>query len=122
LQGARIGLLTAMLGTDPADAEVAGIVRGAVAEMKGQGAEIVEVSIPDLAALLTDKAKGFLITRQDFKFDLNAYLAAHPSAPVRTLDEVLASGKSTPPSKELAQFSIRRISRHPGIPGAHCQT
>jgi Asp-tRNA(Asn)/Glu-tRNA(Gln) amidotransferase A subunit family amidase len=33
---------------------------------------------------------------QDFKFDLNAYLTAHPSAPVRTLEEVLASGKFHP--------------------------
>jgi Asp-tRNA(Asn)/Glu-tRNA(Gln) amidotransferase A subunit family amidase len=96
LRGARIGLLTAMLGTDPADAEVAAVVQGAVAEMKGQGAEIVEVSIPDLSELLTDRANGFLIIRQDFKFDLNAYLAAHPSAPVRTLEEVLASGKFHP--------------------------
>jgi Asp-tRNA(Asn)/Glu-tRNA(Gln) amidotransferase A subunit family amidase len=96
LRGARIGFLTALLGTDPADAEVASVVRGAVAEMKGQGAEIVEVSIPNLSELLTDKANGFLIIRQDFKFDLNAYLAAHPNAPVRTLEEVLASGKFHP--------------------------
>ena len=58
LHGARIGLLSAMLGTDPADAEVAAVVRGAVEEMKWQGAEIVEVSIPDLSELLTDRANG----------------------------------------------------------------
>src|SRR6516225_7717391 len=93
LRGARIGLLTALLGADPADAEVAVVVRGAAEEMKGQGAEVIDVAIPDLSELLTDRANGFLIIRQDFKFDLNAYLAAHPSAPVRTLEEVLASGK-----------------------------
>jgi amidase len=96
LRAARVGLLTALLGTDPAVAEVAAVVRGAVEEMRGQGAEIVEVSIPDLTELLTDRVNGFLIIRQDFKFDLNAYLAAHPSAPVRTLEEVLASGKFHP--------------------------
>jgi Asp-tRNA(Asn)/Glu-tRNA(Gln) amidotransferase A subunit family amidase len=96
LRGARLGLLTALLGTDPADAEVAAVVRRAVEEMRGQGAEIVEISIPDLTELLRDRANGFLLIRQDFKFDLNAYLAAHPSAPVRTLDEVLASGKFHP--------------------------
>ena len=95
-RGARIGLLTALLGTDPADTEVAAVVRAAVEEMKGQGAEAVEVEIPGLSDLLTDRANGFLILRQDFKFDLNAYLAAHPSAPVRTLEEVLASGKFHP--------------------------
>ena len=96
LRGTRIGLLTALLGSDPADAEVASVVRGAVDEMKGQGAEVVEVTMPGLADLLTDRANGFLVLRQDFKFDLNAYLAARPTAPVRTLEEVLASGKFHP--------------------------
>ena len=96
LRSARIGLLTALLATDPADAEVAAVVRGAVGEMKEQGAEPVDVAIPGLSDLLTDRANGFLIIRQDFKFDLNAYLAARPSAPVRTLEEVLASGKFHP--------------------------
>jgi Asp-tRNA(Asn)/Glu-tRNA(Gln) amidotransferase A subunit family amidase len=96
LHGARIGLLTTLLGTDPADAEVASVVRGAVDEMKGQGVEVVDVTIPGLADLLTDRANGFLVLRQDFKFDLNAYLAARPTAPMRTLEEVLASGKFHP--------------------------
>ena len=96
LHGTRIGLLTTLLGTDPADAEVASVVRGAVDEMNGHGVEVVYVTIPDLADLLTDRANGFLVLRQDFKFDLNAYLAARPSAPVRTLEEVLASGKFHP--------------------------
>ena len=40
--------------------------------------------------------RGFLVLAQDFKFDLNAYLAARPTAPVRTLEEVLTSGKYHP--------------------------
>jgi len=51
---------------------------------------------PGLTDLLTDRANGFLVLRQDFKFDLNAYLTAHPTAPARTLEEVLASGKFHP--------------------------
>jgi amidase len=96
LRGVRIGLLTALLGTDPADAEVASVVRGAVGEMRSQDVEVVDVTIPGLTDLLTDRANGFLVLRQDFKFDLNAYLAARPNAPVRTLEEVLASGKFHP--------------------------
>src|SRR5206468_8037731 len=61
--------------------------------------------------LLTDRANGFLVTRQDFKFDLNAYLAAHPSAPVRTLEEVLASG--TPPSRRTC---VTLRPSHPATP------
>ena len=29
----------------------------------------------------------------DFKFDFNAYLASRPSAPVRSLEEIITSGK-----------------------------
>ena len=97
LRGVRIGLLTTLLGAAPEDSEVATVVRAAVNEMKGDGAEVVEVAIPNLAELLTDPGgPGALIIRQDFKFDLNAYLAARPTAPIRSLEEVLASGKYHP--------------------------
>jgi amidase len=93
LRGARIGLLTPLFGTDPADAEIATVVRAALREMTAQGAEVVEVTVPRLNETMLDRMNGFLILTQDFKFDFNAYLAAHPTAPVRTLDEVLVSGK-----------------------------
>ena len=97
LRGARIGLVTALLGSAPEDGEVATVVRAAVNEMKGDGADVVEVTIPDLTQLLTDPGgPGSLIVRQDFKFDLNAYLAARPTAPVRSLQDVLTSGKFHP--------------------------
>jgi amidase len=89
LRSARIGLLTDLFGSEPADAEVAMIVRSAINEMKGQGAEVIEVTIPGVSEHMTDNT----IIRSDFKFDLNAYLASRPSAPVRTLEEILASGK-----------------------------
>jgi amidase len=100
LHGARIGLVTGLLGVDPADGEVATVVRAAVNEMKAGGADVVEVSIPNLTDLLTDRGGGSLIIRHDFKFDFNAYLAARPTAPVRSLEEVLTSGKYHPAVKK----------------------
>jgi amidase len=96
LRGARIGLVTALLGSDPEDAEIATVVRSAVNEMKVAGADVVEVTIPSLKELITDRFGGNLIIREDFKFDFNAYLAARPTAPVRSLEEVLASKKYHP--------------------------
>lgn len=96
LRGARIGLVTDLLGSDPEDAEIATVERAAVNEMKLAGADVVEVTIPGLKELLTG---GYSIIREDFKFDFNAYLAAHPTAPVRSLEEVLASGKFHPAVK-----------------------
>ena len=111
LRGARIGLLTDLLGAEPADAEVATVVRAAVNEMKGQGSEIVEVTIPGLSELLVDHPRPNLVLVQDFKFDLNAYLASRPTAPVRTLEEVLASGKYHPAVEANLRFSQAVESR-----------
>jgi amidase len=89
LRGARIGLLTDLFGSEAADAEVSTIVHAAAAEMKGQGAEIVEVAIPEVKVHMDDGT----VQNIDFKFDLNAYLASRPGVPVRSLEEILASGK-----------------------------
>jgi amidase len=97
LRGARIGLVAALLGSAAEDAEVTTVVRTALSEMKANGADVIEVAIPNLTDLITDfGGRGSLIARQDFKFDFNAYLEARPTAPVRSLDEVLASGKFHP--------------------------
>src|SRR5262249_55607787 len=101
LRGARIGLLSNLLGSTPEDSEVATVVRAAVAEMKSQGADISEVAVTGLAALLTDRFNGNLIIREDFKADLNNYLANRPTTPVRSLAEVIASGKFHPAIKQL---------------------
>ena len=100
LHGARIGVVANLFAPDPADVEIATVVRAAIAEMKVQGAEIVEIDIPGLRELLTDRFAGNLIIREDFKFDFNSYLASHPAAPVHSLQEVLASGKFHPALKD----------------------
>jgi Asp-tRNA(Asn)/Glu-tRNA(Gln) amidotransferase A subunit family amidase len=96
LRGARIGVVTSLLAPEPEDVEIATVVKTALNEMKSQGADVVEVEIPNLTELLTDRFGGNLIIRQDFKFDFNAYLAAHPTTPVRSLEEILTSGKFHP--------------------------
>jgi amidase len=104
LKGARIGLLTHLFGSDPEDGEVATIVRGAGDEMRACGAEVFDVAIPGLADLLTDRYGGHLVLVQDVKFDLDAYFATRPTAPIRTLDEALASGRIHP----VVEPSLRR--------------
>jgi amidase len=100
--------VTAMLAPDPEDVEVATVVRAAINEMKWQGSEVVEVSIPRLTELLKD---GFALPRQDFKFDFNAYLEAHPTTPVRSLEEVLALKKYHPSLQQLLSASQAITSR-----------
>lgn len=88
LKGARIGVLRALFGTSPEDDEVAAIIRKALDAMKAQGAEVVEATVPGLDDLLAESS----VIADEFKFDLAAYLAKHPGAPVKTLGEILDRG------------------------------
>jgi amidase len=88
LKGARIGVLDAFFGDAPEDRDVGSIVRGAVDDMKGQGAIALDVTVPNLAPQLM--ASNLLV--QELKFDLGDYLKKSPGAPVKSVEELLASG------------------------------
>jgi Asp-tRNA(Asn)/Glu-tRNA(Gln) amidotransferase A subunit family amidase len=88
LKGARIGALRAYWGTAPEDDEVIGIIRKALDGFKAQGAEVVEISVPGLDDLLRDSS----VIADEFKFDLMAYLAKQPNAPVKSLGEIIDRG------------------------------
>ena len=88
LKGKRIGVLTALFGSAPEDSEVATIVRKSLDLMKKEGVELVDVAIPEVEALMQDgNVIGF-----EFKFDLQTYLAQHPSAPVKSLQDIISQG------------------------------
>lgn len=88
LRGARLGILTTLFGDAPEDQEVGRIVRAALEEMKKHGATVVDLTIPDLNELLRDSS----VIDFEFKGDLADYLAARPTAPVRSLGEILQKG------------------------------
>ncbi|MCC7180843.1 MAG: amidase [Acidobacteria bacterium] len=88
LKGARIGVLRNFFGTSLEDEEVSGIVRRAVEQMKAQGAEIVEITIPGLDEVVG----GSSLINLEFKADLMHYLAQFPNAPVKSLQEILDRG------------------------------
>ena len=87
LTGMRIGVLD-VLFTD-ADPGVAAVVRSALAEMEASGATVISASIPGFDALRGSAASVFL---REFRDALDFYLTAHPSAPVGSLSEIVASG------------------------------
>jgi Asp-tRNA(Asn)/Glu-tRNA(Gln) amidotransferase A subunit family amidase len=86
LRGARLGVLTNYF-TD-IDAEVADSVRAAVRAMRAAGAEVVDVTVANFDSLLA----GSSVIPYEFKFDLMDYLAAHPSAKIASLREILDRG------------------------------
>ena len=88
LKGARIGVLRSLFGTAPEDDEVGAVVRKALDGLKAQGAEVIDITVPGLDDLLRDSS----VIADEFKFDLAAYLAKQPNAPVKSLGEIIERG------------------------------
>jgi Asp-tRNA(Asn)/Glu-tRNA(Gln) amidotransferase A subunit family amidase len=83
LRGARFGVLTDAMITVPEDVEVANVIRSAAQELETHGAEVIDVSIPNYTAVSNVSVITF-----EFKTNLDAYLAATPAAPFKTLQDI----------------------------------
>ena len=99
VRGARVGVLTMLVRQDPEDEPVARVIDAAVADLRRLGAEVEEVEIDGLAELLD----SYVVLSHEFKFDLDAYLAAIPGAP--SLAQVLAEGLYHPAVRERLEQS-----------------
>jgi Asp-tRNA(Asn)/Glu-tRNA(Gln) amidotransferase A subunit family amidase len=117
LQGARLGIIR-----DPMDAKadptsddyrkVRAVIDKAIADLKRLGAEIVDpVAIPDLK----DRVKRMY---DDNVFETeaatNKYLAEHANAPVKTLREILLTGKVVPWRARLLMDTVGQSTDQPG--------
>ncbi|MGD8726949.1 MAG: amidase family protein, partial [Gemmatimonadales bacterium] len=101
LSGARIGVMRQWSNRDGADSEVLERFSEALDAMRRAGAIIVDpVTIPDIDEILH---VGLWCRR--FKHDINAYLASlSPDAPVKNLDEIVASGRTHPTIRPRLEF------------------
>ena len=85
LRGARLGVVRKAFGFNP---EVDRIMEEALAEMKRQGAELVDPADPPTWGKWHKQENEILL--YELKADLNAYLAGlGPQAPVHTLEDVI---------------------------------
>jgi amidase len=92
LRGARIGVFRPYIDAATTDPQIKALTEKAIADLKAQGAEIVDpFVIPNFEALTQNLGCG------DFQADLNAYLAKHgQNAPYKTLAEIVDSGLYMP--------------------------
>ena len=88
LRGARLGVLTMLMGEASEDQEHARLVREALDLMRDAGAEIIDIEIPGLDSIIS----GSSLIGHEFKWDLIDYLAATPGAPVSSLQDILDQG------------------------------
>ena len=88
LQGARIGILRSLFVMQPEDSEGNPVYEAAIAGMRAAGAEVFDVELPDLGALLADNNA----TPYEFLEDFARYLAKQGGAPLGSLQEIVAAG------------------------------
>lgn len=88
LRGARFGVLTSYFGDQPEDEEAGRIVRAAIEQLKRQGAQVSEVTIPRLDSVVSRAS----VINYEFRFDLMDYLSTRPGAAVTSLTEILDRG------------------------------
>ena len=88
LKGKKLGVLVAHFGNEADDAEGRTVVRAALDKMKARGAEVVDITIPDLDGIIG----GAGVIDFELKPDLMDYLAKVPNAPVKSLGEMLDKG------------------------------
>jgi amidase len=115
LRGARIGVLRQAYERPTTDPEVVRVFTAALDDMRRQGATIVDSA---MVAGLDDHLRAFTGSCNQFKFDLEAWLARQGDrAPVHTVAEILASRRFHPtiqPRLEAAQAESLPPARNPG--------
>lgn len=88
LRGARLAVLNELLGDTAAERPVSTVIEAGAEAMAAAGAEIVDVGETDLRSFLEDAS----VIGLEFRRDFDAYLAATPGAPVRSLAELVELG------------------------------
>ncbi|MCC7194300.1 MAG: amidase [Gemmatimonadaceae bacterium] len=114
LRGARIGVLRQAYETATTDTEVVRVFESALGELRTAGATVLDtVGLDSLRAIT--RGKGSCST---FKYDVERYFAARgEGAPVKTVDEVLRSGRFHPTVQGRLQAAQRDTvppERQPG--------
>ena len=120
LRGARIGVFRRYVDAETGDPEVKALMEKAIADLKAQGAEIVDpFVIPDFDKLTEKIGCG------DFQADLNHYLALHaPKAYYKSLSEIVDSGLYLPyieaqMKRSVAPKTEAQLARGPCVDTYH---
>jgi Asp-tRNA(Asn)/Glu-tRNA(Gln) amidotransferase A subunit family amidase len=116
LEGARIGVLTQAYLTATTDTEVVRVFNRALADLRKQGATVIDsVMIPELDSLRKAQSGGC----NPFRFDFERFLASRNDStlPVKTLAELIRSRRFHPSIEvrlTAAQAESLPPERNPG--------
>jgi Asp-tRNA(Asn)/Glu-tRNA(Gln) amidotransferase A subunit family amidase len=117
LRGARIGILRQAYERPTLDADVQRVFERAVADLRAQGAVIVDARIDSLEVIQRQQQGGC----NRFKPDLERYFAARgANAPVKTIDDILRSRKFHPTVEQRLRDAALTTELPESSPG--CQS
>ncbi len=105
LHGARLGLLVDFMEITEPYVEVSQVVRDAAEHMASNGATLVEVRIDGLADLLSNSS----VIDFEFTTDVARYFE-RSGTPVKSIEEVLASGRYHEALEARYQRSVQRAA------------
>ena len=117
LRGTRLGIIREPMDpkTDVASDDykkVKAVMDRAIADLKGLGAAVVDpVTIPELKDRVK---KAFEDNVFETEQAIDGYLAGQPNAPVKTLREILLTGKVVPSRSARLMSSIGKTTSDPG--------
>ena len=117
LKGARIGVIRQPMDpkADPASEDyrkVKAVMDRAIGDLRQLGAEVVDpVTIPDLIERVNKPWDANVFETEPA---INRYLAEHPNAPVKTLREILLSGKVVPSRVRVLMNNVGRSTDDSG--------
>ena len=90
LKGARLGVIKEAFGSDndPDCKQVNAVVRQSMETMAADGAEFVELSVPNLRELIIETALYIAQSRHD----VNTFLKSRPQLPYDSIDDIYKAG------------------------------
>lgn len=94
MKGARIGVVRNAFGANdnPDAAPVNAVTEAALAKLKGAGAVLIDIEIPDLM----DHILATSLYGSHSRHDINKFLASRPTMPVKSLEDIKAQKKFDP--------------------------
>jgi amidase len=116
LRGARIGIMQQPMDakTDTASEDyrkVQAVKDRAISDLKRLGALVEDISVPDVIDRVNKAYNGNVF---ETEAAVNAYLAKHSSAPVKTLRDILLTGKVIPSRVKALMDTVGKSTDDPG--------